>query len=83
MINPFSKINQFQLEKHVKKWGVLQLKKFSKYYSWYGNEALEMASHIIKELDGWNDLSLENWLNNNDINWVKKCSKPHKKNASL
>ena len=52
------------------------MKKFSRHYSWHGNEALTFASHMVQELKGLNNLDVFNWLDYDDIDWVKKCSNP-------
>lgn len=38
-----------------------------------------MAAHMVDELAGINELSVSNWLEYDEIDWIRKCSKPFKK----
>ncbi|UOQ84645.1 MULTISPECIES: HNH endonuclease [Bacillaceae] len=46
---------------------------------WHGNEAINMASHVIAELYGLNDLTIENWIFYADVDFLSICAKPRKK----
>lgn len=45
----------------------------------HGDEAINMASHIIHELHGLNDLRLEEWIDYEEIDYLIKCATPHRK----
>lgn len=55
------------------------MKKFSKHYSWNGNESLISAAHIIHELKGLNNLDIKNWFEYDQIDWINKCFKPSRR----
>lgn len=38
-----------------------------------------MAAHMVDELAGINELSVSHWLEYDEIDWIRKCSKPFKK----
>lgn len=38
-----------------------------------------MAAHMVRELEGLNDLGIRNWLDYDELDWVEKCSKPYKR----
>ncbi|MEG1798046.1 MAG: hypothetical protein RR262_16250, partial [Clostridium sp.] len=44
-----------------------------------GDVVIQMASHVISELHGINGLDLKMWIEIYDIDYLKKCHKPHKK----
>jgi hypothetical protein len=48
-------------------------------YKWHGNEAINMASHVIAELNGINDLAIANWIYYTDFEYLINCTRPHKK----
>lgn len=45
----------------------------------HGDESINMASQIISELHGLNGVILKVWIEYTEINYLKKCIKPHKK----
>ncbi|WP_416151143.1 HNH endonuclease [Salipaludibacillus sp. HK11] len=46
--------------------------------TWEGNEAIQLASQVILELDNINELNIENWIFYNDIDVMDFCAKPKK-----
>lgn len=45
---------------------------------WEGNAAIQLASQVILELDGLNDLNLINWIDYYNIDVMDFCAKPNK-----
>ncbi|WP_251553992.1 HNH endonuclease [Neobacillus muris] len=48
-------------------------------YKWHGNEAINMAAHVIGELYGMNDLTIEKWIYYTDLDFLSICASPRKK----
>lgn len=45
----------------------------------HGDTVIQMASQVIDELHGINEYDLQQWIEYHDINYLEKCSSPHKK----
>ena len=50
-----------------------------KFNKTHGDTAIQMASHVISELHGINNFGVQEWIEYYDVNYLKKCLKPHKK----